>query len=206
MKAERRSVARLVKPRLWSTLLLAASAIVSQRSLYAGSSEWANVGPEGGALWQLVVDPQNPDILYATTAAGLIKSQDAGASWNNAGLNGFLVYSLILDPHQPNVLYAAAFNSRQEEDTLVNIFKSTDGGDSWNESDSGLSGCCVDTLAIDPQNTGTLYALNRQGAALGLDPQDPDTVYAGGPGGLFTIRLATGANVTAGPERSHIHE
>jgi hypothetical protein len=96
-------------------------------SLYAGVSDWTNVGPEGGSFWQLVVDPQNPDIIYATTGAGLFKSQNGGANWDNSGLNGFAVYALMIDPQQPNILYAAATNSRLEEDTLVNVFKSTDG-------------------------------------------------------------------------------
>jgi photosystem II stability/assembly factor-like uncharacterized protein len=143
-----------------SALLLAALAIV-------GNNDWTNVGPAGGSFRPLAVDPQNPDVIYAPTGAGLVKSNDGGASWNNAGLNGFAVSALVIDPQQPSILYAAASNSRQDEDTLVNVFKSMDGGASWNESDSGLPDCCVYALAIDPQNTGTLYALGSQGQALG---------------------------------------
>jgi photosystem II stability/assembly factor-like uncharacterized protein len=187
---------------MWRVLWLAALAI-AQGSLCAGGNEWTNVGPEGGSYGQIVVDPQNPRIFYAGTGAGLFKSKDGGASWTNAGLNGFAVYRLTIDPQQPNTLFAAATNSRQDEDTIVNIFKSTDGGASWNESDSGLSGCCL-SLVIDPQNTGTLYVLSgaptrgifrsTDGGAswrmiyalsgglyfddLAIDPNSPGTLYA----------------------------
>jgi hypothetical protein len=140
-------------------LLWLAALAIAQGCLYAGGNEWTNVGPEGGSYWQIVVDPQNPGIFYATTGAGLFKSKDGGASWSNAGLNGFAVYGLTIDPQQPDTLFAAATNSRQDEDTIVNIFKSIDGRASWNESDSGLSGCCL-SLQIDPQNTATLYVLS----------------------------------------------
>ena len=141
---------------MWRLLCLTALAI-AQGSLYALGNEWTSVGPEGGSYWQILIDPQSPGIFYATTSAGLFRSKDGGASWNNVGLNGFAVYGLTIDPQQPDTLFAAATNSRPDEDTIVNIFKSTDGGVSWKESDSGLSGCCVQSLGIDPQNTGTLY-------------------------------------------------
>jgi photosystem II stability/assembly factor-like uncharacterized protein len=160
IKAERRSAPQALQTKLWSIVLLTGLAIAAQGCLYGATGDWTNVGPESGSFRQLVADPQNPDIIYATTNAGLFKSKDGGASWDNAGLNGFAVYPLAVDPQQPNILYAAATNSRYDENGLVNIFKSTDGGASWNESDSGLPGCCVGLLAIDPQNTGTLYALN----------------------------------------------
>jgi photosystem II stability/assembly factor-like uncharacterized protein len=147
-------------PGIWKIFWLTAAVIVAEGSLSAGINDWTNVGPEGGSYWQVVIDPQDPCIIYATTSAGLFKSKDGGASWDNAGLNGFGVYGLVMDPQQPNILYAAATNSRIDEDTIGNnIFKSTDGGASWNESDSGLSGCCL-SLGIDPQNTGTLYVLS----------------------------------------------
>ena len=62
------------------------------------------------------------------------------------------------------------------------------------EADAGLpatTSCCTQLLATDPQNTTTLYAFAcapRAGFKT-LNPQDPKSVYAGGPGGLFTIRV-----------------
>ena len=188
---------------MWPIFCLTAVAVVAQGRVYGAIGDWTNIGPEGGNYWQVVVDPENPGTMYATTSAGLFKSEDGGASWDSSGLNGFAVYALVIDPQQPDTLYAAATNSRPDEDTIVNIFKSTDGGASWNESDSGLSGCCL-SLGIDPQNTSTLYVLSGaptrgifrntdSGASwrmiyalsgglyfddLAIDPNSPGTLYA----------------------------
>jgi photosystem II stability/assembly factor-like uncharacterized protein len=129
-------------------------AIGAEGWLYAGINDWTNVGPVGGRLGPLTIDPQNPAIIYLGADVGLFNSKDGGANWNNAGLNGFAVRALIIDPHQPSILYALTAGRPA-------VFKSTDGGASWNGSDSGLPG--ANTLAIDPQNTRTLYALSSTG-------------------------------------------
>jgi photosystem II stability/assembly factor-like uncharacterized protein len=137
--------------------LLTALAIAA----HAGIDDWANVGPVGGAFSLLAIDPQNPGIIYAGTDVGVFKSTDGGASWNNAGLNGFPVSALIIDPEQPTIIYAVTTLRPDGGPPAVlwstaGVFKSTDGGGSWN----ALPVCCPLKLAIDPQNTGTLYALD----------------------------------------------
>jgi photosystem II stability/assembly factor-like uncharacterized protein len=148
-----------LKPELRTILLLTALTIAEQRSLYAGINEWNNIGPVGGAFSVLAIDPQNPGIIYAGTGVGVFKSTDGGASWNNAGLNGFPVSALIIDPQQPIIVYALTAGRPDSPPgffgSTAGLFKSTDGGASWNS----LLVCCFDNLAIDPQNTDTLYAL-----------------------------------------------
>jgi hypothetical protein len=85
VKAERRSAPQVLKPKLWSILLLIVPVLVAQGSLHGGINGWTNVGPEGGSFWQLAEDPQDPAIIYGLTGAGLFKSKDGGASGNNAG-------------------------------------------------------------------------------------------------------------------------
>jgi len=139
----------------WLTALVMAA----QGAVYAGENGWTNIGPIGGTYWEIVVDPYDPNIFYTTTGAGLFKSEDGGASWKNAGLNGLAVYGLTMDPQDPDILFAVATNGRRDDASVIHMFKSTDAGASWNESDAGLSGCCI-SLAIDPQNTDTLYVLS----------------------------------------------
>jgi hypothetical protein len=135
---------------MWTILLLTMLAGAAHSRLYAGTSDWTNVGPMGGRLGPLAIDSQNPGVIYLGADTGVFKSIDGGASWKNAGLNGLVVRALIIDPQQPTILYALTEGPPA-------VFKSTDGGASWNESDSGLPG--ANAIAIDPQNTGTLYAL-----------------------------------------------
>jgi len=207
MKAERRSEPRMLMAIPRSILFLTALSIAAMGSLWAGINDWTNVGPEGGYFRLLAVDPQNPGIIYAGTGVGVFKSKDGGASWNNAGLNGLIVNALVIDPQKPTTLYAITAGRPDEDLVPLGVYKSTDGGASWNESDSGLPACCVDMLAIDPQNTGTLYAFGTSApalfkstdaganwsrisglssglgfVALAIDPQTTSTLYAAAQG------------------------
>ena len=73
------------------------------------------------AFHSLVVDPTNPNTLYAGTGEigglyglGILKSTDGGASWTLLGrdlLEGLVVSAIIVHPTQPNIVYAAAANA-----------------------------------------------------------------------------------------------
>jgi hypothetical protein len=77
------------------------------------------------------------------------------------GPQGGAAYQIVTDPHDPSIVYAG---------TTVGVFKSTDGGHEWFASNAGLplpagfkdysaaNGPYVYALAIDPQNSNTLYA------------------------------------------------
>lgn len=172
----------------------------------ARSHQWTSLGPAGGSISAVVIDPQNPRIVYAATQGnGVFKSADAGASWSSAsdGLPGPFVITLVTNPQNTNTLYA-----------LMNgygVYKTTDGGTNWNPAHSGLPTCCfavdlleLPTLVIDPQHPDTLYtapsysgvykttdggaswvAVNSglpgnsdNTTSLAIDPQNPNTVYA----------------------------
>jgi photosystem II stability/assembly factor-like uncharacterized protein len=154
----------------------------------------------------LAVDPQNSRTLYAWTAVGVFKSLDQGASWSNSGLMGFVVGTLGIDPQDSNTIYAVTQGHPNQDTVTMNVFRSTNGGGSWNEADSGLAGiCCGNALAMDPINRGTVYVVTedsgvwkttdggdnwqRAGAGLpdtfvvyswAIDPQSPGTLYAAG--------------------------
>lgn len=109
---------------------------------------WSDTGLVS-CLVVLVIDPQIPSTIYAGTEDnGVVKSIDGGGSWNpiNAGLPARSVTTLAIDPQNPQILYAAAGT----------LFKSTDGGTSWNST--GLSGA-ISEVAIDARNSDTVYAV-----------------------------------------------
>src|SRR4051812_20197451 len=133
--------------RLWISLL----ALLAPAAVCAGVNEWINVGPEGGRVASIVVDPQDAATVYAGTSAGLFKSTDNGQSWSNSGLIGWGVERLVIDPQTPATLYAVAVGD--DDSGVTKQFKSLDGGQSWTEQGY----CCV--VAVDPKNTSTLYAL-----------------------------------------------
>jgi len=121
------------------------------------AADWTSIGPYGGSVSALAIDPRTPTTLYAGTSAGVYKSTNGGTSWSaaNAGLMcGDALCSvghLALDPQTPTTLYAG---------TGAGVFKSTDSGASWSRGQLFDS---VTSLALDPQTPTTLYA----GAASG---------------------------------------
>src|SRR4029450_4605970 len=101
-----------------------ASVFVEPRN--AGAKKWTSIGPEGGGIQALSVDPHNPGTLYAATSGGVaFKSLDGGARWvESGGPSGFLVF----DPQDANTIYA--IRSTYFGFTCGGIAKSTDGAKS----------------------------------------------------------------------------
>jgi len=155
-------VVSMMKPAGWgSTLAVLLACIVTvQGTLWGGTNVWTSIGPDGGNAHALAIDPQNPNIVYASTSGGVFKSGNGGANWSaaNSGLPvGYFARSLAIDPRNPSTLYAGGSCTVLGS---CGIFKSTDGGTSWSPANSGLDGAVilVESLAIDPQNPSTVYA------------------------------------------------
>jgi uncharacterized protein (TIGR03437 family) len=115
----------------------------------------------------LAVDPQHN--VYAGTGFGLFKSTDGGATWNPTGLAGTPIWALCADPKNPGTLYAAPQNG---------LVESTDGGATWNPVNNGLTSTdpsgrvftpSVQTIAIAPSNSSTLYLGTNNGVFKSTD-------------------------------------
>jgi len=90
------------------TLLLASQAI----PVSAGFNVWTSIGPEGGNVSALAIDPATPATLYAGTwGGGVFKSTNGGESWSavNTGLTNTDVRALAIDPDTPATLYAGTW-------------------------------------------------------------------------------------------------
>src|SRR5262249_46741982 len=72
----------------WSKSLPLALLGVGLVSLRAGAGEWAPIGPDGGNIDALAVDPQDSNTVYASAASGVFKSTDGGMSWARTGFKG----------------------------------------------------------------------------------------------------------------------
>ncbi len=179
---------------LWMVLVAAVLWASGVRVVNAGLDVWTSIGPDGGSVSALAVDPTHPTTVYAGTFGGVFKSTDGGGSWRaaNTGLTDFRVSALVIDPATPATLYAGTTFGG-------GVFKSTDGGGSWSPANIGLPNGVVQALAIDPTTPTTLYAgtagglyKSRNGgrfwratgltddvSALAIDPATPTTLYAG---------------------------
>jgi len=171
-------------------------------------SVWTSHGPAGGFVSALAIDPQNPSNLYAGTFAGLFKSMDRGMTWLKSGLTATDVRMLAVDVQNPGVIYAGAC-VKGLMGCVQEVFKTMDGGTTWTTASSGLPGlrARLSSLAIDPQNSTTLYvgtsvglfksidggtswmesglAMANSGYTslefLAISPQNPSIVYAAQP-------------------------
>src|SRR3990172_1064061 len=109
----------------------------------AGINSWSPIGPGGGTVRVLAIDPSAPSTIYAGTyGGGVFRSTDGGPTWGpiNTGLSNLYVFALAIDPSAPSTLYAGTDGE--------GVFKSTNGGTSW--SGTGLTNQSVLALAIDP--------------------------------------------------------
>src|SRR6266566_302697 len=116
----------------------------------------------------LVIDLTNSSTLYAATPRGVLKSTNGGASWIDVskGLPDGPVIRLLIDPVNPSTLYALVPTrsgaSVLSASGLVNIiFKTTNGGASWNTLDiplpPGPPAAFFTSLVID--SSSTIYAV-----------------------------------------------
>jgi len=140
------------------------------------------------------VSPSNPDIVYVGSGEGLqrpdlsvgdgiYKSTDAGKTWVHLGLrDGQQIPALAVDPHNPNRIFAAVLGHPYGPNPERGIFRSTDGGATWekvlfkNENTGGSD------VEIDPSDPDTVYASLWQSR---LGPWEDDDAFAGTGGGLF---------------------
>jgi len=117
----------------------------------------------------LVVDPGNPQTLYAAVGDNVFATTNGGASWQPAanGLPANDVTSLAVDPERSGTVYATVelnlnhvHPSNGVPKTTGAIYKTTDGGQTWTEV---LSGSGADKVAVDPARPSTVYAAGWAG-------------------------------------------
>ncbi len=104
----------------------------------------------GGDLHSLAVDPTDPDKVMVGGHDGGAISEDGGKTWRQAsGLEGADPMGWVISPDDPQKMYVGGHPG---------FYRSEDGGESWTQDNSGLPGTDVHGLGMDPQNPDTLYA------------------------------------------------
>jgi len=146
----------------------------------AGGGVWKTIN--GGAVFKpvfdkycqsigaITIDQSNPDIVWVGTGEsnmrnsiaigdGLYKSDDAGDNWKKMGLEGTQhIAKIIIDPANNNVVYVAAPGPLWGDSEERGLFKTTDGGATWNKIlyINEKTGCA--DIMMDPKNSKVLYA------------------------------------------------
>ncbi len=159
-----------------------------------GAMTWSSVFDKEGSgdIGSLAVANSDPNIIYVGTGEacirgnishgdGVYKSLDGGKTWKNVGLKDTrAIGKLIINPNNPNIVFVAALGHPYGPNTERGIFRTTDGGKTWDKvlyKDENSGGIDV---AFDPHNANILFAALWQARRSSWNMSD------GGPGsGLY---------------------
>jgi len=157
---------------------------------------WAPIfdGQPSQSIGAIAVAPSNASVIYVASGEGLrrpdlsvgdgiYRSDDAGKTWAHLGLrDGEQIPALAIDPRDPNRLFAAVLGHPYGPNEERGIFRSGDGGKSWERvlyKDANTGG---DDVALDPADPDTVYATLWESR---LGPWEDGNSYEGTHGGIF---------------------
>jgi photosystem II stability/assembly factor-like uncharacterized protein len=126
----------------------------------------------------ITIDPNNPNTIWVGTGenvsgrhvaygSGVYRSRDAGQTWENLGLEDSQHIGMIrIDPRDSDTIFVAAQGPLWSGGGDRGLFKSTDGGENWEE----VLGDGLGNTELDDQYTGVSEVF--------MDPRNPDVMYA----------------------------
>jgi photosystem II stability/assembly factor-like uncharacterized protein len=138
---------------------------------------------DGGITWKalfqhetvasvgdIAVDPGNPDILWVGTGEskvrndvsfgnGVYRSTDAGTHWKHMGLDAsYQICRILIDPHSSDTVIVGALGSPWADSLDRGVYRTTDGGKTWQRVLYIGPSVGISDLAMDPKNPQVLYA------------------------------------------------
>jgi photosystem II stability/assembly factor-like uncharacterized protein len=169
----------------------------------ASSGVWRST--DAGTSWQplfdkqpiasigaIAVAPSDHNVIYVGSGEacirgnisygnGVYKSVDAGKTWKNVGLKDSQhIGALIIDPRNPNVVFVAALGHAYGSNEERGVFRTTDGGATWQKVLYKDNKTGAIDVVFDPDNSNTLFA------SLWEVYRNPWSLNSGGPGsGLY---------------------
>src|SRR5258707_9003524 len=154
------------------------------------ANTWSPIFDKDGApsIGSIAVAVSDPNVVYVGTGEacirgnishgdGIWKSVDAGKSWKNVGLkDSRAIGKLIVNPRNPDIVFVAALGHPFGPNTERGIFRTTDGGKTWEKVLYKDENTGAIDVAFDPQNPNILFA------SLWQARRTPWSLSSGGPG------------------------
>ena len=123
-----------------------------------------------GSIGALAIAPSNPDVIYVGSGEGLrrpdlsvgngmYKSADGGKTWKHLGLrDAQQIAHILVDPRDPNRVFVAVVGHPYGPNAERGVFRSTDGGETWQKILYRDENTGAADLAFDPSDSRTIYA------------------------------------------------
>ncbi len=170
-------------------------------------------------IGDIAIAPSDPAVVWVGTGEpnnrqssswgdGIYKSLDAGKTWQKMGLAAtHHIGRIVIHPKNPEVVYAAALGHLWGPNPERGVYKTTDGGKTWNQvlkinDDTGVS-----DIAMDPESPDTLYAAayERRRTPFGFNGGGPDSaIYKTVDGGATWKKLVKGLPYENGGDTGRI--
>lgn len=156
-----------------------------------GGKTWINISDgyfHSSGVGAIAVAPSDPNVIYVgmgetnirgniTPGDGVYKSTDAGKTWVNIGLDStHFISKIIVDPRDPDHVYVAALGHVFKDNPQRGVYRSEDGGKTWEKVLYHDEKTGAIDLAMDPNNPRVLYAAMWQAY------RAPWGLSSGGPG------------------------
>lgn len=160
----------------------------------SGGIKWDPIFDEEktGSIGAVAIQQSNPSVVWVGTGEGnprnslnggygIYKTLDGGKNWEYMGLGETRhIHRIIVDPTNPNIVYVGAIGSPWGEHPERGVFKTTDGGKTWNKVLFVDNKTGVGDMVMDPTNPNKLVV------AMWEHRRKPWTFKSGGPGsGLY---------------------
>ncbi|MDF1612592.1 VPS10 domain-containing protein [Stygiobacter electus] len=126
------------------------------------------------SLGVVEIDPTNPNVVWVGTGennhqralgygTGVYKSLDGGKTWKHMGLkDSRQIGGIVIDPKNSNIVYVAAEGSVWGPGGDRGLYKTTDGGKTWNKVLNISENTGVNNVVMDPRDSNVLYATSEQ--------------------------------------------
>ncbi len=157
---------------------------------------WAPIfdGQPTQSIGSIAIAPSDPKVIYVGSGEGLLRpdlsvgdgvyrSSDGGKTWSHLGLDDAQqIPQLAVDPKNPDRVFAAVLGHPYGPNEQRGVFRSLDGGKTWQRVLFKGPNVGASDLAIDPKNPMVVYAALWEAR---LGPSEDGNEYEGTGGGLF---------------------
>jgi len=126
------------------------------------------------SIGDIAVQPDNPDVIWVGTGEannqrssywgdGIYKTTDGGQTWTNTGLpESHHIGRIVIHPENPDIVYVAALGHLYTPNEKRGLYKTTDGGQTWEKvlyvnDDTGVT-----DVVLDPSNPDTIFAASYE--------------------------------------------